>query len=55
MGAPVTIRFNAAVGASPTSPAAIVNTADVDGGMGQLWSLTAIANAEKVYLPLVRR
>jgi uncharacterized repeat protein (TIGR01451 family) len=55
--APVTIRFNVAVGASITSPKALVNTAFVDDGIGQVWprTATAIANGLALYLPVIRR
>jgi len=55
--APVTIRFNVAVGASVISPNAIVNTAFVDAGTGQVWPRTAtvIANGYAVYLPAIGR
>jgi uncharacterized repeat protein (TIGR01451 family) len=55
--APVTIRFNVAVGASVTSTKAIINTAWVDDGNGQAWPLTAtaIANPITVFLPNLRR
>ena len=57
LDAPVTIQFNVAVGASVTSTKAIVNTALLNDGNGQVWPLTAtaIANPITVFLPNLRR
>lgn len=54
-GAPVTIRFNARVDQSLTSPQALVNTAVIADGVGGLLQrqTTTLVNAQAYYLPLV--
>ncbi|MDY7080234.1 MAG: hypothetical protein SXV54_25410 [Chloroflexota bacterium] len=54
---PVTITFGVTVGLHITTPQAIINTALLDDGLGNVWSQQAvvIANGLAVYLPLVLR
>jgi uncharacterized repeat protein (TIGR01451 family) len=54
-GAPVTIRFAAAVRDQITAPHAILNSALIDDGLGNVLSRSAlvIANGHSVYLPVV--
>ncbi|MBN1815530.1 MAG: VCBS repeat-containing protein [Anaerolineae bacterium] len=56
-GEPVTITYSARLGSQITSPLAIVNTARIDDGLGNVWerSATVIANGYGTYLPLVGR
>jgi uncharacterized repeat protein (TIGR01451 family) len=55
--APVTIHFNVTVDPALSSPSAIVNTAYVNDGAGQVLTRTAsaIADGYAVYLPVVGR
>lgn len=52
---PVTIRFNVTVDSSLDSPQAIVNTAQLDDGLGHILQrqATAIVNGLPTYLPVV--
>lgn len=52
---PVTITYSARLDAHVTSPRAIVNTALVDDGLGNVWQRSAavVVNGRGIYLPLV--
>jgi uncharacterized repeat protein (TIGR01451 family) len=52
---PVTITFSARLAAQVTAPRAIVNTALVDDGLGNVWqrSATVVVNGRGIYLPLI--
>ncbi len=52
---PVSITFSARLGTQLTLPKAIVNTAVISDGLGNVWerSATVIANGRGMYLPLV--
>ena len=54
---PVTITFSVAASQGLTAPQAILNTALIDDGLGNVWqrSATVIANGYPNYLPLVLR
>ncbi|MBU0491754.1 MAG: VCBS repeat-containing protein, partial [Chloroflexi bacterium] len=55
-GAPVTITYGVTISTPLAGPQAIINTALLDDGLGQVWSrsATAIVNGYALYLPLVR-
>jgi uncharacterized repeat protein (TIGR01451 family) len=54
---PVTITYGVTVSAQLTTPQAIVNAAQIDDGLGNVWQrqAIAIANGYGVYLPLTVR
>jgi len=54
---PITITFGATVGEGVLTPQAIVNTAQIDDGLGNVWlrQAVAVANGYPVYLPLIQR
>lgn len=53
----VTITFGVTVGGQITTPHAVINTALVDDGRGNVWARTAIviANGYAIYLPLIHK
>jgi uncharacterized repeat protein (TIGR01451 family) len=56
-GEPVTITYGVTVSAEISTPRAIVNTALIDDGLGNVWQRQAVAivNGHAIYLPLVSR
>ncbi|UCC63254.1 MAG: VCBS repeat-containing protein [Anaerolineae bacterium] len=54
---PITITFGATVGEGIVTPQAIVNIAQIDDGLGNVWlrQAVAVANGHPVYLPLIQR
>jgi hypothetical protein len=56
-GVPVTITFSVTVDAGISGPEAIVNTALVDDGLGNVWQRRAalIVNGYTLHLPTVMR